>query len=138
VLTRFAIAEGSMRPALCPGEYVVAVRTKRPPRRGEIIVYEHPTGFHVVKRIIGLPGETIEVADGSVWLGGTRLHEPWTSGSTEGALALDLGPGEAYVLGDVRTGSTSDSRQIGPIRIHPAWWRVVGRYWPLGRFGSVS
>ncbi len=138
VLTRFVIAEGSMRPALSPGDYVLAVRRRAVPRRGDIIVFESRPGFWLCKRVVGLPSEELSIDAGSVSIDDRPLVEPWTIFDTAGKGTWTLGPREVFVLGDVRHGSDGDSRQVGPISVDPAWWQVRWRYWPVRRVGSAS
>ncbi len=92
-------------------------------------------GFHIVKRVVGLPGETIGIDSGSVTVDGQVLDEPWTDSPTAGEGEWHLQPGEIFVMGDLRHASDQDSRQIGPL---PATPRnvVMWRYWPLSRFGG--
>lgn len=129
LLRNFEIAEPSMEPTLSPGNYVVASRLKEP-KRGQVVVFEDPrrSGFLLVKRIIGLPGETVSISDGTVMVDAHTFEEP-----TPGAGMWDVGSDEVFVLGDNRPHSDSDSRQLGPIGI--AELMVVRmRYWPTVRW----
>jgi signal peptidase I len=98
--------------------------TSRVPERGDIILFDPPVASEkpYVKRVIGLPGETIEIGtDGYVYVNGQRLDEPYTAaGSTECDMrvckAVTVPEGNVYVLGDNRRNS-SDSRIFGPVDI---------------------
>lgn len=129
---RFEISEASMTPALRPGDYVVTERTDRPLRRGEVVVFLHPSrpDFFLVKRVIGLPGEELRISGGEVLVGGRRLDEPWTEDETGPDGTWNLAVGEAFVLGDARWLSAGDSREIGPVPVVDLNLRVVFRYWP--------
>lgn len=135
LLTRFAVAGDSMAPALRDGDWVVARRVRRVPGRGVVVVFTHPNrdGFSLVKRIIGLPGEEIVLAGGTVAADGAPLDEPWATGRTEPDGAWRLGPSEVFVLGDNRLVSADDSRMLGPVPGSAVQWRVFGRYWPPRR-----
>ncbi len=128
-----------MSPTLRPGDYVITHRSSRPPRRGDIVVFEHPRrpSYFLAKRVVGLPGETIEFVDGKVVLDGRPLDEPWTADQTGPEMAWKLEPGEALVLGDSRWLSAGDSREIGPLPIGALRLRAVFRYWPADRIGSL-
>ena len=128
-----------MSPVLRPGEYVVTVRSHRPVYRGDIVVFEHPLGssFYLVKRVVGLPAEHLNIAAGRVLVDSTPLDEPWTTDETRPDGAWQLGPDEAFVLGDSRWKSDGDSRHIGPIPLTRLTVRIVFRYWPFDRFGPV-
>ncbi len=125
-----------MEPALRPGDYVVATHHSDPPARGDIVVFPHPrhADFELVKRVVALPGETVVIADGRVFVDGASLPEPWAHGTTKPAGSWSL-RNEIFVLGDQRERSDADSRSIGPLPITRAVWRVALRYWPPRRAG---
>ncbi len=127
-----------MRPALDAGDYVLAVRRTRLDR-GSIVVYPSPDApeFSMVKRVIGLGGETITIANGQVSVGDAILAEPWADGPVHPDGRWDLRSDELFVLGDARAVSAGDSRSTGPVPAQQVDWRVVWRYWPLQRIGRV-
>lgn len=139
-LARFEVAEASMVPTLWPGDYLVAVARRHVPRRGSIVVFQHPrrTGFHLVKRVVGLPGEEVVVRGGQVFLGDVRLVEPWATGPTEPQGTWPLGDDEVFVLGDLRELSSDDGRTLGPLPLAAVPWRVWFRYWPPRRAGTLG
>jgi signal peptidase I len=115
--------------------------------RGEVIVFRPPnrTSQHYIKRVIGLPGETVEIEDGIITIyndtypNGTELRESYIHEYTHvnEPIHVVLGLSEYYVLGDNRNESL-DSRLIGPITEDA----IVGRVWlrglPFERFGTVA
>jgi type IV secretory pathway protease TraF len=109
---RVIVAEGSMRPALEPGDWLlVDPTTQRWPRRGAIVVVRQPaSGLLVVKRVAARPGDTISVAGRPV----------------------RLGPTEAWLLGDAPAVSV-DSRIYGPVTLDHLVGRAWLRYGPMGR-----
>jgi signal peptidase I len=138
-LRRYAVVESSMVPALLAGDYVMARAARSAPHRGDIVVFEHPTqpGFELVKRVVGLPGESLTISNGQVHVGGRVLPEPWADGPTRPDGHWDLGP-HIFVLGDARAVSVADGRTLGPLPVEAARWRVQFRYWPPGRIGPVG
>lgn len=138
-LRRYEIAEGSMAPALRSGDYVLAVRQRRP-QRGHVVIFEHPARpeFELVKRIVGIPRDRIAVAAGQVHVGDRPLAEPWADGPTLPDGSWNLGSDEVFVLGDQRAISRDDSRGLGPLSVRRVRWRVLLRYWPLSRVGRVA
>jgi len=138
-MRRFAIVESSMEPALEPGDWVLARRFRPPPRRGDIVVFPDPLvpGRNLVKRIVGLPDETVELRDGRVLVNGEPLDDPWGNGPARPDDRLHLPDDAVFVLGDRRPVSAGDSRQLGPIPVSALEWRVVSRYWPARRIGPV-
>ena len=103
-----------------------------PPSRGEIIVFNYPLDPRkdFVKRVVGLPGETVEVRKGTVFVDGEALPEPYLSRKDESnARKVDLGESEYYVIGDNRRNS-NDSRAWGPVNEEQIVGRVWLVYWP--------
>ena len=104
------------------------------PKRGEIVVFEFPRDptKDFVKRVVGLPGEEIEVRDGTVFVNGGVLEEPYLAGDGSGGRngrLLQLGEGEYYVLGDNRAHS-NDSRNWGAVPEANLQGKVWIVYWP--------
>jgi len=113
LIHRFAVfttlvRSGSMRPTLEPGDLLVTTRVHRstPVRRGDLAVFaSRERGGILVKRVVGLPGERVEIDGGSVRVDGAPLAEPYAqpSGGYRGSFAV---PGDAYLLlGDAREAS---------------------------------
>lgn len=105
----------------------------RPPKRGEVIVFHFPrdTSKDFVKRVIGLPGEQVEVRQGTVYIDDVPLIEPYIdAGDTTTTGPVLLKDGEYYVLGDNRR-SSNDSRTWGPVREDQVVGKVWFVYWPF-------
>lgn len=86
-----------------------------------------------VKRVIGLPGDTLEYAEGRVYRNGTQLDEPYSLGKIDNPFAPVIVPqGHIFVMGDNRNHS-SDSREIGPVPIGNIQGRVLVRVFPLDK-----
>ncbi len=109
------------------------------PRRGDIVIIDMGTGeIPLIKRVIGLPGETVEIQDNQVLINGQPLAEPYLSNVRQ----YDYGPvqvpaGYFFAMGDNRSAS-ADSRTYGPFAVD----RILGRawlsYWPLEDAGPVN
>lgn len=129
---RFSLDGPSMLPTLHRGEFVIVSRVEyklHPPERGDVIVFQRPEGMRI-KRIIGLPGETIEVRQGQVFIDGQPLPETYVK--DPGAYSMEsrtIGPDEYFVLGDNRSNS-SDSHNYGPIEINAIDGKAWLIYWP--------
>jgi signal peptidase I len=104
----------------------------QPPSRNDIVVLDIPgMDEMLVKRVIGLPGETIEIRDGVVFADGVPLPEPFPHElGYQNMDAITLSPLSYFVMGDNRDNS-NDSRAFGPVKRETIIGRVWLRYWPL-------
>jgi signal peptidase I len=124
----------SMNPTLQHGEYVLvsrlAYRTGEP-ERGDIIVFSFPVDQKqdLIKRVIGLPGETVNIRNGEVLINGVKLEEPYIAQSPVYNGTWTVGAGELFVLGDNRNDS-KDSHQWGLLPIENIIGKALLIYWP--------
>jgi signal peptidase I len=166
VVQAFFIPSGSMEPTLEPGDRVLVQKVVYGPDRGDVIVFSDPQGrpgpdrgivggfVHwlsstlgierpehedFIKRVIGLPGETVELRDGRLFVDGVRIREPYLKGAVD---TRDYGPvqvpeGALFVLGDNRLNSNDSRFGLGFVPVD----RVVGRafaiVWPPSRVGWI-
>jgi signal peptidase I len=151
----YKVQQGSMENTLLPDQYVLV--DKLTPRwaaysRGDIVVFDPPEtwssggGVPFIKRVIGLPGDQVELRDGKVYVNGTALEEPYifenkgipqtTEPSIGGQAEWVVPKDELLVMGDHREDS-ADSRTFGPIEINHVIGRAWLRYWPFDRFGIL-
>ncbi len=144
VVRNFRIQGDSMWPTLETGQFVLVERVTyrfSEPKRGDIVVFEYPRAPQedFVKRIIGLPGETVEIQNGSVFINGALLTEPYLHGQRTlnyRPIHVTLGPDEYFVMGDNRAAS-SDSRTWGPLPRRNIIGRAWLSYWPPSRWGII-
>ncbi len=131
----------SMEPTLGSNDRVIIEKLSyrfHPPRRGDIVVVVlSERSQPLIKRIVGLPGETIAIRNGQVFINGKPLDEPYLKGPTYGFLPPTRIPAMHYfVLGDNRNAS-SDSRTFGPIPRESIKGRALFRYWPPHKVGIL-
>jgi signal peptidase I len=110
------------------------------PRRGDIVVFSMPQQSEelLIKRIIGLPGEEVEIRDGTVIIDGTPLDEPYLSQETRGRYGPEVVPPlHVFVLGDNRSFS-NDSRAFDAVPIEDILGRAWLSYWPFEDLGVVK
>jgi signal peptidase I len=106
--------------------------------RGDIVVFQvGGEPLPLIKRVIGLPGETVEIRDGRVVVNGVALREPYTSGPTPGRMnPVSVPPDMVFVMGDNRmAGSSLDSRRLGPIPLTNITGQARLAYWPPTEWG---
>lgn len=139
----FLVRGASMEPTLSSGSYLIINEISyrfSEPERGDIIVFRFPNdpSQRFIKRVIGLPGESVEIEDGKVvvYSKGEEhqdafvLQEPYLSGDTPGNSRLELLEGEYYVMGDNRSFS-SDSRSWGSVPRDNIIGKVFWKVFPL-------
>lgn len=132
----------SMQPSLQSDERLVIEKLSyhlHPPQRGDIIVLRlaDRSSNPLIKRVIGLPGETVEIRDGRVYINGQMLEEPYVTQSASGSMPPRvISPGHVFVLGDNRDYS-NDSRTFGEVPFENIVGRAWFRYWPLNEIGFV-
>jgi signal peptidase I len=148
----YEVQQESMENTLMPSQYVLV--DKLTPHfdayhRGDIVVFNPPAGWTIdptgapfVKRVIGIGGDTIDIHDGTVFVNGTKLAEPYlypgqgTSPSGKVSQIWRVASGQLFVMGDHRAAS-QDSREFGPIETSTVIGRVWLRYWPVSAFGTL-
>lgn len=145
VIQNYRIESHSMQPNFYEGEFILVNKLAfklGDPTRGEVIVFHNPQNQEedYIKRVIGLPGDTVEIHEQTVYVNGQEFQEPYTinpfrPGENFGPLVVPTD--QLFVMGDNR-GNSSDSRRIGTIPeelvVGQAWLRV----WPLDRWGLIT
>ena len=166
VVQAFFIPSGSMEPTLEPGDRVLVQKVVYGPDRGDVIVFSDPQGrpgpdrgivggfFHwlsstlgierpehedFIKRVIGLPGETVELRDGRLFVDGVRIREPYLKGAVD---TRDYGPvkvteGALFVLGDNRLNSNDSRFGLGSVPVDKVVGRAFAIVWPPSRVGWI-
>ena len=140
---RYEVQSISMEPTLHEGQYLIVSKFTywfHPPQRGDIVVLDppdHRSTIPYIKRVIGLPGEHVEVRDGRVWINGVALNEPYVSGPALYQDDIVLGPEEYLVLGDNRNNS-SDSHVWGTLPGENVIGKTIFRYWPPDKWGAIA
>jgi signal peptidase I len=145
----FIVRGASMEPNFYDSEYLIIDELSYRfgnPERGDIVVFNYPRDPEqfFIKRVIGLPGETIEISDGEVSIynddnpvGETLEEEYIGSEKTLGKKRVELNDNEYFVMGDNR-GYSLDSRSFGPIKSSDIVGRVWVRGFPFNRVGGFE
>ena len=144
IVAAYWVPTESMVPTLQVGDRVFVnkfIYRFAEPERGDIVVFESVNGGQedLIKRIVALPGDEIEVGNGVLLMNGEEQREPYLNG--EMSFADSYGPtevpeGHVFVMGDNRANS-ADSRVFGPLPIENIEGEAFMRFWPPLRIGSV-
>ena len=142
LLTARIRVEGiSMEPSLHEGQFVVINRLAyrwNEADRGDIVVFRFPLNpsRRFIKRVIGLPGNTVTIRGGNVYIDGQVIEEPYIAATPRYDGEWIIGPDEVFVLGDNRNNS-SDSQNWGPLSIEEIIGKAIFVYWPLSEVGII-
>ncbi len=162
----FFIPSESMEPTLFPGDRVLVLKAFDHPTRGDVIVFSDPQGRpgpdrgvvggiahwlsetlgfaqpeneDLIKRVIGLPGEVVELRNGRLLIDGRRIPEPYLSGppDTRDYGPVQVPPGSLFVLGDNRLNSKDSRFGLGYVPIDKVIGRAFVIMWPPSRAGWI-
>ena len=142
VSARIRVDGASMEPSLQSGEFVIVNKlayTFGDPAIGDVIVFHFPRDpdQEYIKRIIGLPGDRVEVRDGEVYVNDQILNEDYIAASPVYETTWDVPSDSLFVLGDNRNNS-SDSHNWGPVPIDYVIGEATFIYWPPTEWGIVE
>lgn len=149
VVESYVIPSGSMLYTLQLGDRLIGEKLSyyvRDPEPGEIVTFTHEDGSGgeeiLIKRVIAVAGQTVDLIDGSVYIDGHLIDEPYTgntptyslsdsSGSAGITYPYTVPEGTVWVMGDNRTNS-SDSRFFGPVSLDDVTSHAIFIFWPIG------
>jgi signal peptidase I len=144
VAQAFRVQGTSMLPLLEDGERIIVnkfVYRFHPIERGDVVVFWYPRDPSVsfIKRVVALPGETVELQRGTLYVNGQAVEEGFLRGQYrdhETVPPVEVGQGYYYVLGDHRN-SSNDSRNWGEVPAKYIYGKAIFRFWPLSKFGLI-
>ena len=144
VAQAFRVQGTSMQPLLADGERIVVnklVYRFHAIERGDVVVFWYPREPQIsfIKRVVGLPGDVVELRAGLLYVNGQRLAESYLSASyrdTDDYPATEVRKGYYFVLGDHRN-SSNDSRTWGEVPERYIYGKAVFRFWPLAKLGAI-
>jgi signal peptidase I len=142
ISARIRVDGASMEPTLVTGEYVIVSRLSYrlgTPQRGDIIVFHFPRDpkEEYIKRVIGLPGDKVEVRNGAVYVNGQPLDETYLNVKMDYTGSWRIPAGQLFVLGDNRNNS-SDSHDWGTVPMEYVVGKAILVYWPPPAWGLVD
>jgi signal peptidase I len=143
VVQSYHVVGTSMQPGLSNDEYVLVNKIAylfHPPERGDVIVFHYPldTNQDFIKRVIGLPGDTITTDATNVWVNGVQLKESYISiKANPSGSSWKVPPNQYFVLGDNR-GVSDDSRIWGFVPRDYIVGKAVLVYWPIKNWQFIN
>jgi signal peptidase I len=142
ISARIRVDGDSMNPTLISGEYVIVNRVSYrlgSPQRGDIIVFHFPRDprEEYIKRVIGLPGDQVEINQGQVYVNGQPLEESYLKVKTNYSGTWQVPEGQLFVLGDNRNNS-SDSHDWGTVPMDYVVGKAILVYWPPPEWGLID
>jgi len=145
ILQPFIIPTGSMEPTIMVGDRVLAEKISyrfSQPAVGDIVVFDDPGGVYpqLIKRIVAVEGQTIDIRDGKVYIDNELLSESYVANSVtqvaSAELPVTIPEDHVWLMGDNRPNS-SDSRVFGTQPVESIKARAFAIYWPIARWGEL-
>ncbi len=133
VVGRVRVENISMQPTLHEGEFILVNKLAYKLgdyQRGDIVIFHHDPTEDYIKRVIGLPGDTVDVRNEQVYINNQMIDEPYIAAPPRYSGSWTVPPGQIFVLGDNRNQS-SDSHQWGFVPENTVVGRALVIYWPL-------
>lgn len=142
ISARIRVEGSSMEPTLHNGELVIVSKLHYflgEPRREDVIVFHLPQDpdQEYIKRVVGLPGDHIEIKEGQVLVNGERLEEPYLDYAPIYSGSWDVPQDSLFVLGDNRNNS-SDSHEWGPVPLDYVVGKALLVYWPPDAWRTIT
>lgn len=141
IITPVRVVGSSMDKTLKEGEILLLEKIDKKYKRYDIVVIKE-NNERIIKRIIGMPGESVKIVEGVIYINGEAIEDKYASSYTGDfsldKFDLDVIPEDSYfVLGDNRIVS-KDSRLLGPINKKQIQGKAIYRIWPFNKFGDLN
>lgn len=136
IITPVRVDGASMNKTLENGQILLLYKLGSIKRFDIVVLDEEIEDEIIIKRIIGMPNDTVEIKNGKIYVNDEEIEEEYAYGQTSDYDKITLGDDEYFILGDNRPIS-KDSRYFGPVKKDEIIGKVIFRLWPINKFGTI-
>lgn len=136
IITPVRVDGASMNQTLEDGQILLLYKLANVDYGDIVVLDEEKEGEIIIKRIIGMPGDTVSIRDNTIYVNGEEVEEDYAYGETSDYEEITLDDDEYFILGDNRPIS-KDSRYFGPVKEDEIIGKVIFRLWPFNKFGTI-
>ena len=136
IITPVRVDGASMDQTLEDGQILLLYKLANVDYGDIVVLDEEKEDEIIIKRIIGMPGDTVSIRDNTIYVNGEEVEEDYAYGETSNYEEITLGDDEYFILGDNRPIS-KDSRYFGPVKEDEIIGKVIFRLWPFNKFGTI-
>ena len=136
IATPVRVDGDSMNKTFKNGDILILYKLSKIERFDVIVLHEEKDNEKIIKRVIGMPGDTVAIKDGEIYINDEKINDEYAYGMTSDYDRITLKSDEYFILGDNRLIS-KDSRYFGPIKEKEIKGKVVFRIFPFSKFGKI-
>ncbi len=136
IATPVRVDGDSMNKTFKNGDILILYKLSKIKRFDVIVLHEEKDNEKIIKRVIGMPGDTVAIKDGEIYINDEKIDDEYAYGMTTDYDRITLKSDEYFILGDNRLIS-KDSRYFGPIKEKEIKGKVVFRIFPFSKFGKI-
>lgn len=136
IATPVRVDGDSMNKTFKNGDILILYKLSEIKRFDVIVLHEEKDNEKIIKRVIGMPGDTVAIKDGEIYINDEKIDDEYAYGMTSDYDRITLKSDEYFILGDNRLIS-KDSRYFGPIKEKEIKGKVIFRIFPFSKFGNI-
>ena len=136
IATPVRVDGDSMNKTFSNGDILVLYKLSEIKRFDVVVLTESDDNEKIIKRVIGMPGDTVAIKNGDIYINDEKIEDEYAYGETSDYDRITLGDDEYFILGDNRLIS-KDSRYFGPVKEKDIKGKVIFRIFPFSKFGKI-
>lgn len=136
IATPVRVDGDSMNKTFKNGDILILYKLSKIKRFDVIVLHEEKDNEKIIKRVIGMPGDTVAIKDGEIYINDEKIDDEYAYGMTSDYDRITLESDEYFILGDNRLIS-KDSRYFGPVKEKEIKGKVIFRIFPFAKFGKI-